>query len=52
MKKNNTILCLIPVIIFVVGYILLLGSYPLLDPDETRYVNIARDMLKSHKIYF
>ena len=31
-------------IILFCGYFLFLGSYPLLDVDETRYVDMARSM--------
>ncbi|UKI41031.1 MAG: hypothetical protein L6V95_13190 [Candidatus Melainabacteria bacterium] len=33
--------------IFICGYIVFLGSYQLLDPDETRYVTMARDMFQT-----
>lgn len=33
--------------IFILTYVLTLGTYPLLDPDETRYVTMARDMFNS-----
>ncbi len=46
MKKKIVLFCILAVILFC-GYFLFLGSYPLLDVDETRYVDMARSMLKS-----
>ena len=45
--KKDFILYLILTLILLCGYFLFLGSYPLLDVDETRYVDMARSMLKS-----
>ena len=45
-KKNFWIYLIIGIVLFF-GYVFLLGSYPLLDPDETRYVNMAKEMLSS-----
>lgn len=36
------------ILIFLVLYILLIGVRPLFSPDETRYVEIPREMLVSH----
>ena len=47
MKNKNIILCLITVLVFITGYLLFLGSYPLLDVDETRYVDMSKEMLRS-----
>lgn len=46
MKKNLKIYLFL-FGIFICGYIVFLGSYPLLDPDETRYVTMARDMFQT-----
>lgn len=45
MKKNHFIMlfCLLAFICYY-GYFYKIGKYPLLDVDETRYVNIAREM--------
>ena len=45
--KKDFVLFVILAIILLCGYFLFLGSYPLLDVDETRYVDMARSMLKS-----
>lgn len=46
--KKSTLVYSILTIIILFGYFLLIGSYPLLDVDETRYVEIARTMIKNH----
>ncbi len=46
MEKKN-LLYLGILALFVVTYVVLLGSYPLLDPDETRYVSMGRDMFQT-----
>lgn len=46
MKKDFVLYSILALILFC-GYFLFLGSYPLLDVDETRYVDMARTMLKS-----
>ena len=48
MKKQHNILlyCILGFILFY-GFFYHLGSYPLLDVDETRYVDMARDMFYS-----
>ena len=48
MKNNKAGLYIILSLVCVCGYFLFLGEYPLLDVDETRYVNMAREMLKTH----
>ncbi len=47
MKKNIIFYIVLTIILFC-GYFLFLGSYPLLDVDETRYVEMARSMFNSH----
>lgn len=44
-KRDNLFLILF--ISFAIIYVMLLGAYPLLEPDETRYVTMARDMFTS-----
>ena len=44
-KRDNLFLILF--ISFAMIYVMLLGAYPLLEPDETRYVTMARDMFTS-----
>lgn len=47
-KKKNIF---IPLVLFVVFYFIFfhnIGTYPLMDIDETRYVLMSKDMLKSH----
>lgn len=46
MKKDFVLLFILALILFL-GYFMFLGSYPLLDVDETRYVDMARSMLQS-----
>ena len=46
MKKDFILFFILAVILFC-GYFLFLGSYLLLDVVETRYVDMARSMLKS-----
>lgn len=48
MKKNGIIIlyCILGIILFF-GFFYGLGSYPLLDVDETRYVDMARGMFNS-----
>lgn len=46
MKKNIIFYTILAIILFC-GYFLFLGSYPLLDVDETRYVDMARSMFNS-----
>lgn len=46
-KYNKIILYLFLFFIFYVGFIYGLGTYPLLDVDETRYVNMAREMFNT-----
>ena len=49
MKKQYTILLLCLVgFIFYYGFMHWLGIYPLLDVDETRYVDMAKNMLKNN----
>ena len=43
-KNKNLFYILVLGIIFIFGYIMFLGSYPLLDVDETRYVDMAKEM--------
>lgn len=45
MKKDVILFFILAVILFC-GYFLFLGSYPLLDIDETRYADMARSMLQ------
>ena len=44
-KRDNLFLILF--ISFAIIYVMLLGAYTLLEPDETRYVTMARDMFTS-----
>lgn len=44
-KRDNLFLILF--ISFAIIYVMLLAAYPLLEPDETRYVTMARDMFTS-----
>lgn len=44
-KRDNLFLILF--ISFAIIYVMLLCAYPLLEPDETRYVTMARDMFTS-----
>jgi len=44
-SRNHLFLVLFAV--FAIIYVLFIGAYPLLEPDETRYVTMARDMLDS-----
>lgn len=46
-KKQLIILYSVLALILFFGFFLGLGSYPLLDIDETRYVTMARDMFNS-----
>ena len=48
--KDKKELCniLILAVFFFFFFFLFLGSYPLIDVDETRYVRIAQEMLNSH----
>ena len=46
--KKNTLVYSVLVIVLLCGYFMLIGSYPLLDVDETRYVEIARTMIKNN----
>lgn len=46
LNKHN-ILILTLFAIFILSYILFLGAYPLVDIDETRYVDMAKEMLKT-----
>ncbi|MBP3925315.1 glycosyltransferase family 39 protein [bacterium] len=48
MKKRyiTTLYCLLA-FVFICGFLCCIGSYPLLDVDETRYVNMARDMFNT-----
>lgn len=46
--KKTTLAYSILAIILIFGYISFIGSYPLLDVDETRYVEIARTMIKNN----
>lgn len=48
MKKQHIIMlyCLLGFILFY-GFFYWLGTYPLLDVDETRYVNMAREMFNT-----
>ena len=43
-KNKNFILYLLLGLMLFFGYFLFLGSYPLLDVDETRYVDMAKNM--------
>lgn len=45
-KKN--ILIFVLFVVFIIAYLFFLGSYPLLDADETRYAVMAREMLKTN----
>ena len=45
-KKNILIFVLFAT--FIITYLFFLGSYPLLDVDETRYVTMAREMPKTN----
>ena len=47
MKKSTLVYVTLAIILFA-GYFMQIGSYPLLDVDETRYVEIARNMIKNH----
>lgn len=46
-KKENISLFLILVLLCFLSFFTFLGSYPLLDVDETRYVTMARDMFNN-----
>lgn len=46
MKKDFILFAILAIILFC-GYFLFLGSYPLMDVDETRYVDMSRAMLNS-----
>lgn len=46
-RDNNKFLYLTLFCVLFFGFFLFLGSYPLLDVDETRYVTMARDMFNS-----
>ena len=47
MVRKDFYLYLILFFIFIMTYIFLLGSYELIDVDETRYVEIAKKMFLS-----
>lgn len=47
-KHSKTILTVLLLLICFVLYFINIGDYPLLDPKETKYVSIARDMLSSN----
>lgn len=47
MTKENKILYLILALVLFFGFFIFLGSYPLLDVDETRYAHMAREMFKT-----
>jgi len=47
MKRNDYILIFCLILIYIVTYLVCLGNYPLLDPDETRYVEISKKMFES-----
>lgn len=50
-KKYTIFLYLLIGLIFYFGFIYQLGSYPLLDVDETRYVDMARKMFESKDFF-
>ena len=49
--RKNRVLFDSLLIAFIIGaiYALFLGSYPLINPDEGRYAEIAREMIVSHR---
>lgn len=49
LKKHSTLmLSLFLIALCYIIYFINIGNYPLIDTDETKYVSIARDMLKSN----
>ncbi len=46
--EKKSILIFVISAVFIITYIFFLGSYPLLDADETRYVGMAREMMKTN----
>jgi len=47
MEKNNRILIITSFLFFAVLYLLTLFQLPLFSPDETRYAQVAREMIQS-----
>ncbi|MBP3820103.1 glycosyltransferase family 39 protein [bacterium] len=45
---NKKLLLLVMVFVFILTYLVSLHSYPLLDVDETRYVDMAKKMLNTN----
>ncbi len=47
-KHSSIILTLFLIALCYIIYFINIGNYPLIDTDETKYVTIARDMIKSN----
>ncbi len=47
MENKKYAVCITMFCVFILTYLVFLGSFPLLDSDETRYADIARNMFNS-----